>query len=43
MTLREVGIEGQVTSTSELQLGSAVTVTLASASVAERKIAFTLG
>jgi len=42
VTLREDGIEGSVTSASELQLGSEVTVTLASASVAERKVAFTL-
>ncbi len=42
VTLREDGIEGPVTSASELPLGSEATVTLASASVAERKIAFTV-
>ena len=43
VTLHEDGIEGPVTSSSALQLGSEVTVTLDSASVAERKVAFTLG
>ena len=41
VTLREDGIEGPVTSSSPLQLGAEVTVTLASVSVHDRKIAFT--
>ena len=43
VTLRDDGIEGLLTSSSPLQLGAEVTVTLASASVADRKVAFTLG
>ena len=42
VTLREDGIEAPVVSSSDLPLGHAVSVTLTSASVADRKVRFTL-
>ena len=42
VTLREDGIEGPVSSGSPLRLGSEITATLATASLAERTIAFTV-